>query len=126
LSDDDGDDDNDSSCCGLVVVVVVLISKITYDSFPSQNASSKLDKTPESVEEFVDHLIFLSRMSSEINLLEREYTIVTRLYAIAKNFDMPIEAEELALSQTLMPSFMHLKVTALCICTNICVERFPL
>lgn len=49
-------------------------------------------------------------MSTELNVLEREYTIVTRLYSIAKNFDMKIEAEEFALSQTLMPSFMHLKV----------------
>ena len=36
--------------------------------------------------------------------------IVTKLYSIARNFELPIPAEELALYQTLMPSFQHLKV----------------
>ena len=49
-------------------------------------------------------------MGKEISALEREYNIVTRMYNIAKNFDVPISAEELALYQTLMPSFQHLKV----------------
>lgn len=49
-------------------------------------------------------------MSSEIASLEREYVIVTRLYSIARNYDIPIEAEENALYKTLMPSFQHLKV----------------
>ena len=62
------------------------------------------------MESFVEHLIFLSRMSHEINSLEHEYKIVTRLYTIARNFDMNISDEELALYRTLMPSFQHLKV----------------
>ena len=65
---------------------------------------------PESVEAFVEHLIFLSRMTNEIASLEQEYNIVTRMYSIARNFEMTISAEELALYQTLMPSFQHLKV----------------
>jgi len=65
---------------------------------------------PESVEAFVEHLIFLSRMTNEIASLEQEYNIVTRMYSIARNFEMIISAEELALYQTLMPSFQHLKV----------------
>ena len=36
--------------------------------------------------------------------------VVTKLYSIARNFELPIPAEELALYQTLMPSFQHLKV----------------
>ena len=58
----------------------------------------------------MEHLVFLSRMGNEIASLEREYVIVTKLYAIARNFELPIPAEELALYQTLMPSFHHLKV----------------
>ena len=65
-----------------------------------QHASRKLDKTPESVEAFVEHLVFLHRMGNEISALEREYNIVTRMYSIARNFDVPITAEELALYQT--------------------------
>ncbi|XP_032239531.2 dynein axonemal heavy chain 6 isoform X3 [Nematostella vectensis] len=78
-----------------------------------KHASRKLDKTPESVEDFVEHLVFLARMASDITSLEREYVIVTRLYSIARNFDLPIPPEELALYQMLMPSFQHLKSTIL-------------
>lgn len=65
---------------------------------------------PETVEAFVEHLIFLSRMANEISSLEHEYHIVTRMYSIERNFEMTISAEELALYQMLMPSFQHLKV----------------
>ncbi|XP_063958044.1 dynein axonemal heavy chain 6-like isoform X2 [Lytechinus pictus] len=76
-----------------------------------KSASKKLDHMPQSVEEFVEHLSFLSRMGSELPSLEKEYFVVTRLFTIAKDFDVPIEPEELALYQTLMPSFQHLKST---------------
>ena len=85
-------------------IIVILVSH------SSQGASKKLDHTPTSVEEFVDHLGFLGRMGMELPALEREYTVVTRLFTIAKDFNMKIEPEELALYQTLMPSFQHLKV----------------
>lgn len=64
----------------------------------------------DTVEAFVEHLIFLSRMGNEIASLEKEYNIVTRMYSIARNFEMSISNEELALYQMLMPSFQHLKV----------------
>ena len=92
------------------IIPLLLSTRGRFSCILFQHASKKLDRTSDTVEEFVEHLIFLSRMSSEISVLEREYGVVTRLYAIAKNFDMHIEAEELALSQTLMPSFLHLKV----------------
>ena len=49
-------------------------------------------------------------MISEMPALEREYAVVIKLYTIAKDFEVPIEPEELALYQTLSPSFQHLKV----------------
>ena len=82
---------------------------LTNISLP-QHASRKLDKMADSVEAFVEHLIFLSRMGNEIGALEKEYKIVTRMYTIARNFEMSISDEELALYKTLMPSFQHLKV----------------
>ncbi|XP_019625905.1 PREDICTED: LOW QUALITY PROTEIN: dynein heavy chain 6, axonemal-like [Branchiostoma belcheri] len=78
-----------------------------------KGASKKLDNMPESVEEFVEHLTFLGRMVSELPILEREFTVVTRLFVIAKNFEVPVPPEELALYQTLAPSFQHLKSTIL-------------
>lgn len=78
--------------------------------FVLQSATKKLDRTPKSVEEFVEHLSFLSRMDAELPTLEKEYVVVTRLFTIARDFDVVIEPEDLALYQTLMPSFQHLKV----------------
>ncbi|XP_022090728.1 dynein heavy chain 6, axonemal-like isoform X2 [Acanthaster planci] len=74
-----------------------------------KGASKKLDHPPQSVEEFVEHLAFLSHTASELSKLDEEYNVVTRLFTIARNFNMPIQPEELALYQTLMPSFTHLK-----------------
>ena len=76
-----------------------------------QGACKKLDHYPESVEEFVEHLSFLGKMSQEMPALEKEYNIVTKLYTIARDFEVSIEPEELALYQTLSPSFQHLKVS---------------
>ncbi|XP_071833092.1 dynein axonemal heavy chain 6-like isoform X4 [Apostichopus japonicus] len=74
-----------------------------------KSATKKLDRSPHTVEEFVDHLSFLSRMGAELPSLEKEYVVVTRLFTIARDFDVIIEPEDLALYQTLMPSFQHLK-----------------
>ncbi len=49
-------------------------------------------------------------MTSEMPALEKEYAIVIKLYTIAKDFEVQIEPEELALYQTLAPSFQQLKV----------------
>ncbi|XP_071080158.1 dynein axonemal heavy chain 6-like [Haliotis cracherodii] len=78
-----------------------------------KGASSRLDKPPASVEEFVDHLSFLGRMSNELAALEKEFNIVNKLFTIAKDYYVAIEPEDLALYQTLGPSFQHLKSTIL-------------
>ena len=62
------------------------------------------------MEEFVEHLSFLGKMTSEMAALDKEFGIVTRFYTIARDNEVPIPAEELALYQTLTPSFQHLKV----------------
>lgn len=49
-------------------------------------------------------------MVADMPALEREFMVVTRLYTIAKEFDVPVEPEDFALYQTLAPSFQHLKV----------------
>ena len=75
-----------------------------------QGASKKLDHAPKTVEDFVEHLSFLSKMASEITALEKEFLIVTKLFTIAKDYQVKIEPEDLALYRTLGDSFQHLKV----------------
>lgn len=81
-----------------------------------KGASRKLDKSPADVAEFVEHLTFLDKMASEMAALEREFDIVTKMYTICKDFNVEVEPEQLALYQTLAPSFQHLKV---------CANNFP-
>ena len=52
-------------------------------------------------------------MTSEMAALEKEYAIVTKLYTIARDFEVKMPPEELALYQTLAPGFQHLKVNTL-------------
>ncbi|XP_063728306.1 dynein axonemal heavy chain 6-like isoform X2 [Symsagittifera roscoffensis] len=78
-----------------------------------RNSNNKLDHYPESVEEFVDHLTFLQKIQSDMSALEKEFGIVTRLFTLIKDFDVPVHAEHQALFQTLGPSFQSLKSTIL-------------
>ncbi|XP_075255484.1 dynein axonemal heavy chain 6-like isoform X3 [Convolutriloba macropyga] len=78
-----------------------------------RNSNNKLDHYPESVEEFVDHLTFLQKIQSDMSALEKEFGIVTRLFTLIKDFEVPINAEDQALFQTLGPSFQSLKSTIL-------------
>ena len=49
-------------------------------------------------------------MSSELPALEREFEIVNKLFTIAKDYNVQVTDEELALYQTLGPDFITLKV----------------
>ena len=75
-----------------------------------QNSNNKLDHYPDSVEEFVEHLTFLQKMQSDMPTLEKEFGIVTRLFTLIKDFEVPMNPEHQALFQTLAPSFQSLKV----------------
>ncbi|CAL1542608.1 unnamed protein product, partial [Lymnaea stagnalis] len=78
-----------------------------------KGSSKRLDKTIISVEEFVEHLSFLGRMSTELPALEKEYDVVNKMFTIAKTYKVYIQPEDMALYQTLSPSFQHLKSTIL-------------
>lgn len=83
----------------------------SFSTLQNQGASRKLDNYPKSVEEFVEHLTFLSKIGSELPALENEFILVNKLFTIAKDFNVNILPEEMALYQTLAPSFQGLKVS---------------
>ncbi|XP_070181014.1 dynein axonemal heavy chain 6-like [Littorina saxatilis] len=78
-----------------------------------KGASRRLDQFPATVEEFVDHLSFLGKMSTELPALEKEYNIVNKMFTIARDYNVDQQPEHLALYKTLAPSFQHLKSTIL-------------
>lgn len=53
---------------------------------------------------------FLGRMSLELPALEKELDVVNKLFAIASDYNIHFHPEQMALYQTLSPSFQHLKV----------------
>ncbi|XP_078503488.1 dynein axonemal heavy chain 14 [Lissotriton helveticus] len=73
----------------------------------------KLEKELTTVEEFVEHLTFLGHISSELPSLEKEYNTVIQLYSVAKDYNIFIPEEGLAIYQTLIPSFQRLRSSIL-------------
>ena len=57
----------------------------------------------------MEHLSFLGKMSTELPALEREFEVVNKLFTIAREYNVNITPEQLALYQTLGPDFMTLK-----------------
>lgn len=69
-----------------------------------------MDKLPDTVEEFVDHMTLLSRVNADLPSLEKEFAFVTKLVTLASDFAMTIGPEDFAVYQILSPSFQQLKV----------------
>lgn len=72
-----------------------------------------LDRDPTSVEEFVEHLAILTRINNDLPSLEREFNTITRLFSIATEFDLSINAEQHAYFKSLSSTFNHLKSSLL-------------
>ncbi|GCB65946.1 hypothetical protein scyTo_0014936, partial [Scyliorhinus torazame] len=72
-------------------------------------AVQKLEREPETIDLFGEHLIFLTRISAEMPMLERDFAAVAQLYAIAKEFAVAVPPEDLALYHILIPNFQNLK-----------------
>ena len=87
-----------------------VISLIIFLFYIPQSSELKLERTPFTVEDFVEHLAFLARMSNEVPSLDKEFKVVTGLFQIAIKFSLDFSAEEWALYRTLGPSFTQLKV----------------
>ena len=69
-----------------------------------------LDRDPASVEDFIEHLAILTRINNDLPNLENEFHIVTRLFAIAQEFNLLIDPEQYAFFKSLGSIFHHLKV----------------
>ncbi|KAL2098860.1 hypothetical protein ACEWY4_005340 [Coilia grayii] len=76
-------------------------------------AQRKLELDIVTLEEFVDHLNFLSQISTKLPSLERQCNFLVQLYTIVKDFNIMISPEDLALFHHLVSSFSHLKTTVM-------------
>ena len=69
----------------------------------------------------MERLNLQARVARELPQLEKEFLKVSKLYSLAITFEIHVEPEEMALYQTLMPSFHNLKV---CCFVYVC-EKSP-
>lgn len=76
-----------------------------------REALKMLDRDPASVEDFVEHLAILTRINNELLSLEKEFNIVTRLFAIAYDYNLNMDPEQYAFFKSLGSTFNHLKAT---------------
>jgi len=94
----------------LTTIWILALYEQNCSSIQFQEASLKLEQQPSSVEEFVQYLIYLGKLSSDLPVMETEYNLITKLYAVANDFNVFVPPEDLALYQILPPNFQHLKV----------------
>lgn len=78
-----------------------------------RDALKMLDRDPASVEDFVEHLAILTRINNDLPNLEHEFTTITRLFAIASEFNLFIDPEQYAFFKSLGSIFHHLKSSLL-------------
>lgn len=62
---------------------------------------------------FIEHLLFLSEISSELPKLKEQYQNLNQLYFIAKDYDIFLPLQQLALYQTVVRTLQHLQSTVL-------------
>ena len=78
-----------------------------------RDALKMLDRDPASVEDFVEHLAILTRINNDLPNLEHEFSMITRLFAIANEFNLFIDPEQYAFFKSLGSIFHHLKSSLL-------------
>ena len=82
-----------------------------YGDFVSdlRNANSNLSSVPSTVEEFVDFLEFLAKVSEERENYETRYVAVVSHYDLIEEFTIKVPDIEYAAYQTLGPDFSNFK-----------------
>ncbi|QDZ24237.1 heavy chain of dynein [Chloropicon primus] len=83
----------------------------SYGDFVSdlRNANSNLSSVPSTVEEFVDFLEFLAKVSEERENYESRYVAVVSHYDLIEEFSIKVPDIEHAAYQTLGPDFSNFK-----------------
>ena len=65
---------------------------------------------PTTIESFVEYLGTVEKVSAEIPTDEAEINLISKLYNVAHEFNVPVSDEDMALYKILFPQLRHLKV----------------
>lgn len=74
-----------------------------------QAAIAKLSKEQTTVDEFIEYMVFLREISAQLPNLQIQYKTLSELYFIAKDYDIFLSLEQLALYQTVVRTLQHLQ-----------------
>lgn len=98
-------------CMNEISDLLPKLASESYGNFVSdlRNANSKLSSVPATVEEFVDFLEFLAKVSEERENYETRYVAVVSHYDLIEEFTIKVPDIEYAAYQTLGPDFSNFK-----------------
>ncbi|XP_025054886.1 dynein heavy chain 6, axonemal [Alligator sinensis] len=75
----------------------------------AQDAKFKLEFLPSTTTEYVNSLIFLDEIQERIENLEEEANVVTQMYQLIEQYQVPAPPEDFALFATLKPSIVAVR-----------------
>ncbi|XP_050800280.1 dynein axonemal heavy chain 6 isoform X6 [Gopherus flavomarginatus] len=75
----------------------------------AQDAKFKLEFLPSTTTEYVNSLIFLDEIQERIESLEEEGNVVTQMYQLIEQYQVPTPPEDFALFATLKPSIVAVR-----------------
>ncbi|CAM5115591.1 unnamed protein product [Eretmochelys imbricata] len=83
--------------------------KVTAIIAEAQDAKFKLEFLPSTTTEYVNSLIFLDEIQERIESLEEEGNVVTQMYQLIEQYQVPTPPEDFALFATLKPSIVAVR-----------------
>ncbi|XP_034630816.1 dynein heavy chain 6, axonemal [Trachemys scripta elegans] len=83
--------------------------KVTDIIAEAQDAKFKLEFLPSTTTEYVNSLIFLDEIQERIESLEEEGNVVTQMYQLIEQYQVPTPPEDFALFATLKPSIVAVR-----------------
>ncbi|XP_058025838.1 dynein axonemal heavy chain 14 [Ahaetulla prasina] len=79
----------------------------------TQSAVAKLNKELVTVDGFVEHLLYLQEISSQLPSIKVEYNYLSELHFIANDYNIFLPHQQLALYQTVVRTLQNLQSTIL-------------
>ncbi|XP_053239011.1 dynein axonemal heavy chain 14 isoform X1 [Podarcis raffonei] len=109
-------------CLPFFEALISIILSCFYEVMDAKNvhlvevirtAVAKLSKELLTVDGFIEHLLYLQQISEELPKIKIQYNSLSELYFIAKDYDIFLPLQQLALYQTVVRTLQNLQSTIL-------------
>uniref|UniRef100_A0A803TFE0 Dynein axonemal heavy chain 14 n=1 Tax=Anolis carolinensis TaxID=28377 RepID=A0A803TFE0_ANOCA len=92
---------------------IAMEAKNTHLVEITRTALAKLSKELTTVDGFIEHLQYLQEISTDLPKINTQYNSLSELYYIAKDYDIFLPIQQLALYQTIVRTLQNLQSTVL-------------